>query len=74
MQNRTADLVVERRGLVRIVQEGVNEAAALQRQEAANGTQEYGVGESDAEAVIVGNLQDGGLFLQLASLIEIHYF
>ena len=59
MQNRVADLMVERRGLVRMVQEEVNEAAALERQEAAGRETADGAGESDAEMVIVENLQEG---------------
>jgi hypothetical protein len=57
MQNGMADLMVERRGLVRVVQDEVNEAAALERQDEQGDSE----GESDgleAEMVIVENLQD----------------
>ena len=70
MQNGMADLMVERRGLERMVQEEVNEAAALERQEAAGRETADGAGESDAEAIVVGNLQDWIDEEQLRSLFE----
>ena len=59
MQNGMADLMVERRGLVRMMQDSVNEAAALERQEVAGREKADGDGESDAEMIIVENLKEG---------------
>ena len=51
--------MVERRGLVQMMQDSVNEAAALEQQKAAGRGTTDGDGESDTEMIIVKNLKEG---------------